>query len=262
MSRNHPEVDHIREIYTRLYARFGPQHWWPADSDFEVIVGAVLTQNTNWKNVEKAIANLKSIDALSVERLHAMDQEELAQCIRPAGYFNVKAKRLKQVVAFIMERFGGSLSNMRRVPLEDLRSQLLAVNGVGPETADSILLYALQKKVFVCDAYTKRFMTRHNWAAPEADYHTVQDIFMSVLPADAPMFNEYHALIVKLCKEHCKTVPDCEGCPLADLDYNADHRCSGCYRSFGFDEKGIRRQKKNNTVYCRRCGDNGKAQKN
>ncbi|MBL8012760.1 MAG: endonuclease III domain-containing protein [Candidatus Omnitrophica bacterium] len=251
MIKNKPQTHFIWNIYQNLYERFGPQFWWPADSEFEVIVGAVLTQNTNWKNVEKAIDNLKAADVLKLESLHAMPPGRLANYIKPAGYFNIKAKRLKNVVAFVMERFDGSLDKMRQQPLEVLRSQLLSVNGVGPETADSILLYALGKSVFVVDAYTKRFLIRHNWVAPQADYHQVQALFSGALKSDVKLFNEYHALIVRLAKEHCKTVPDCRECPLVDMNYDVFSRCGNCFRAITTENRKI--DTLNNKFLCEAC---------
>lgn len=255
MTRNKSQFHFVKEVYKRLYDRFGPQSWWPADSDFEVIVGAVLTQNTNWKNVQKAILNLKQADCLSLEKLHAMPHEQLAGYIKPAGYFNIKAKRLRHVVAFIVERFNGSLQQMRQEPLEELRLQLLSVNGVGPETADSILLYALGKPMFVVDAYTKRFLLRHNWVSSQADYHDIQKIFINALEADEKIFNEYHALIVQLGKEFCKTTPDCEDCPLVNLNYDLTQRCERCYRSYNRNAKTRISNKKENLSLCEECKD-------
>lgn len=253
MVKNKSQTHFIREIYQILYGRFGPQYWWPADSDFEVIVGAVLTQNTNWRNVEKAIVNLKSANVLTLEKLHAMPLDKLAEYIKPAGYFNIKAKRLKNVVAFIRERFDGSLEKMRQQSLEALRPQLLSVNGVGPETADSILLYALGKPVFVVDGYTKRFLVRHNWVSSQSDYNDIQSVFTNALESNAKVFNEYHALIVRLAKEHCKTVPDCKQCPLVELSYDLLQRCGMCYRSLGREERTIGTRTQNDAIVCKVC---------
>ena len=214
----------LQQIYETLYRAFGPQHWWPGDSPFEVMVGAILTQNTNWANVEKAIANLKGADLLDPARLYQACEnspppkgegqgEGVLSLIRPAGYFNIKAKRLRNFLKFFIDEFGGDVTLMKKAPLETLRPMLLGVNGIGPETADSILLYALDKPIFVCDAYTYRIFTRHGIAGEDADYHQLQSIFMDNLPNDPKLFNEYHALIVRLGKDLCRPKPRCEGCP-------------------------------------------------
>lgn len=245
----------IPKIYQALFKHFGPQHWWPGETPFEVIVGAVLTQNTNWGNVEKAIVNLKNEGLLSVEKLHSILPERLAQVIKPAGYFNIKAKRLKNVVSFIVNGYGGSLDEMRKQPLEKLREQWLSVNGVGPETADSILLYALGKPVFVVDAYTKRFLTRHNMAVVSDDYNRVQKKFTDALDNDTQLFNEYHALIVKLAKVHCKTKPDCDTCPLRNIRYELNNRCTRCYRTFLKGDRKYSSDRKGKSIHCRNCQD-------
>jgi len=203
------------KIYRRLYSGFGPQHWWPGDTPFEVAVGAILTQNTNWGNVERAIGNLKRNKLLSVRKMHAVPPDELAQVIRPAGYFNVKARRLKAFLDMLAEGYGGSLKRMDKEDTQSLRERLLGVNGIGPETADSILLYALGRPVFVIDAYTKRVLSRHGVLDHDEPYEVYQDFFHSSLKPDVKLFNEYHALIVQVGKTHCRPgKPDCEGCPL------------------------------------------------
>lgn len=206
----------LHDVFERLLASFGPQKWWPAKSPWEVIVGAVLTQNTAWSNVERAIENLREADLLSLERLARVRQEELEELIRPAGYFRIKARRLRNVIEFIQEHYG-SLDAMFATDQETLRIQLLTVSGIGPETADSILLYAGSMPSFVVDAYTARIWKRHGWIEPEADYHALKDFFESRLPSDATLFNEYHALIVSVGKHYCRTRPKCDGCPLQDL---------------------------------------------
>ncbi len=221
----------LEEIYRRLYRRFGPQSWWPGETRLEIMVGAVLTQNTNWTNVEKAILSLKKARALSVAALEEIPVKKLAALIRPSGYFNIKAKRLKNFIRFIVREYGGNCAAMKKTPLPELRKKLLSVNGIGPETADSILLYALDKPVFVIDAYTKRFLSRHNFIARDADYHAVQELFASALKPDVQKFNEYHALIVHLGKHFCRTKPSCEACPLHDFHYTPANRCGQCYRS-------------------------------
>jgi endonuclease-3 related protein len=204
----------VRSLYKRLYVRYGPQHWWPGDTPFEVAVGAILTQNTNWGNVEKAIRNLKTAHALSATALHTLPAAELALLITPAGYFNIKAKRLKNFIAFLVGEYKGSMKQMAKEPLPVIRENLLSVNGIGPETADSILLYALGKQTFVIDAYTKRVLSRHTMLDHEAPYDIFQKLFHENLEADVQLYNEYHALIVRLAKEYCRTKPLCSGCPL------------------------------------------------
>ena len=210
---------HIKKIYARLLAHYGPQSWWPAQSRFEVIIGAIITQNTNWTNVEKAIVNLRRENVLTPRALKNISLKNLSKWINPAGYFNVKARRLKNFVDFLFKEYDGRLDQMVKEPLEQLRRKLLSVNGIGPETADSILLYALDKPVFVVDAYTKRILSRHHLIDADADYHEVQKKFVESLSTDTQMFNEYHALIVRLAKETCKTKPLCGQCPLKDINY-------------------------------------------
>jgi len=202
-------------IYKTLYEAYGPQHWWPGDTPFEMMAGAVLTQNTAWTNVEKAIANLKKSRLLSLSRLHNAPGKRLASLIRPSGYFNIKARRLKSLTAFVVGRYRGSLKRMFADDPRTLREGLLGVNGIGPETADSILLYAANRPYFVVDAYTKRVFSRHGFIADGAGYHEAQRLFMNNLPADVRLYNEYHALIVRIGKERCKkSRPLCAGCPL------------------------------------------------
>lgn len=210
--------DVLQKIYDRLYRRFGPQYWWPGQTPFEVMVGAILTQNTNWGNVEKAIAALRKEKALTCKAIAGMDRKTLASLIRPAGYYNIKAARLKNYVGFFCREFNGSVRRMAREEKASLRERLLAVNGVGRETADSILLYALEKPVFVVDAYTKRIFSRHGIIAEDADYEAVRAVFTTGLRQDTRLYNEYHALIVRLGKEYClKREPRCESCPLKEL---------------------------------------------
>jgi len=205
----------LMDIYDALFAHYGPQHWWPGDTPFEVMVGAILTQNTNWQNVEKAIANLKRAKKLSARAIHEMPDTELAELIRPSGYFNIKAKRLKSYISYFMECYGGSVARMKKADCAGLREEILAVKGVGPETADSILLYAIGCPVFVVDAYTKRIFSRHGFFPEAADYHEVQRYFVERLPVDAKLYNEYHALIVRLAKDRClKQAGKCEICLL------------------------------------------------
>ncbi|MDD4939321.1 MAG: endonuclease III domain-containing protein [Candidatus Omnitrophica bacterium] len=205
----------LNDIYRRLYVRFGPQKWWPAESPFEVMVGAILTQNTNWLNVERAINNIKKNKLLSPRRLYELKQRRLASLIKPAGYYNIKAKRLRNFLKFFIKDYQGSALKMSRRGLSLLRQQLLGVNGIGPETADSILLYALNKPVFVVDAYTKRILFRHGFIGEGAGYDQAQNLFMQNLEKRVKLYNEYHALIVRLGKEFCrKNNPRCRTCPL------------------------------------------------
>jgi endonuclease-3 related protein len=202
-------------IYRRLYAYFGPQHWWPGQTPFEVIIGAILTQNTNWTNAERAIDNLKKNKLLIPRRLHRLSPKRLAAIIRSAGYYNIKAKRLKEFLNFLFKLYGGSIKKLSLQDVDSLRPRLLSVNGIGPETADSILLYALDKPVFVVDAYTKRILSRHRIIKEDAGYEEIQNLFMQNLTPSLRLFNEYHALLVKLGKEFClKKNPRCKLCPL------------------------------------------------
>jgi len=204
----------LLQIYKKLYTSFGPQHWWPGDTPFEVAVGAILTQNTNWGNVEKAIENLKKNRLLRPSALHDLSHDRLAELIRPAGYFNIKAKRLKNFIDLLMREYQGSMNRMKKEDFSSVRKKLLSVNGIGPETADSIILYALEKPVFVIDAYTKRVLSRHNILDHDASYEAFQNLFHSKLKENISLFNEYHALFVRLAKENCRTKPLCTGCPL------------------------------------------------
>lgn len=207
----------LREIYRRLLAAYGPQHWWPADSPSEVMIGAVLTQNTAWHSVERAMVNLRSHKLLSIPALYRIPQEELARLIRPAGYFRLKARRLKNLIDLVSGAYGGDLERMAKVATPELRAALLKVKGIGPETADSILLYAFRRPVFVVDAYTLRVVTGHGLLHFKATYRELQELFMEHLPPDEAMFNEYHALLVQVGKRHCRRTPSCPGCPLEPL---------------------------------------------
>ncbi len=207
----------LEEIFRLLLARFGPQHWWPGETPLEIMVGAVLTQNTNWENVEKAIANLKAADLLDLHRLAELPTGMLAELIRPSGYYNLKAVRLHNLLHAITAEHD-SLESFFAADLYELREALLAVKGIGPETADSILLYAAGKATFVIDAYTHRLLLRHGLIWEESDYYEMQELFLTALPADLALFNEYHALIVRVGKEYCrKTRPRCGECPLREL---------------------------------------------
>jgi len=205
----------LLDMYQKLYQAFGPQQWWPADTRFEIAVGAILTQNTNWGNVEKAIHNLKKNKALSAKSIHAMPLQMLAELIRPAGYYNVKARRLKYFIAFLMNGYQGSMKKMKNEATKPLREKLIGINGIGPETADSILLYALEKPVFVIDAYTKRVLSRHGVMEHKKPYDEYQKLFHASLRKNVELFNEYHALFVSVGKTFCKMKnPLCNKCPL------------------------------------------------
>lgn len=204
-------------VHRLLLEKLGPQHWWPGESPFEVMVGAVLVQNTAWRNVERAIANLRDARVLEPHRLAALPASELEELIRPAGYFRIKAKRLSNLVSFVVDRYDGSLDAIREADSWQLREQLLAVNGVGPETADSILLYALDKPVMVVDAYTHRIWARHGWIDYDADYHRLQEQIAGELPDEAALFNELHAELVHVGHHWCKRIPRCEACPLREM---------------------------------------------
>jgi len=207
-------AERLKEMFDLLFRRFGPQHWWPGETQLEIIVGAVLTQNTNWKNVEKAIRNLKERDILSLEALHGHSLPELAEAVRPAGFYNLKAKRLRNLLDLIMGRHEGDLQGFLAEEPSTLREALLSVKGIGRETADSILLYAAQAPVFVIDAYTYRILHRHGMAYEQATYDELQALFMENLPEDSHLFNEFHALIVRTGKDYCRKSPRCGACPL------------------------------------------------
>lgn len=187
------------------------------------MVGAVLTQNTNWANVEKAIANLKKADVLSPQQLHQLDFQSLAQLIKPAGYYNIKSRRLKNLVSWFYDRYEGAIERLGELSVERLREELLAVKGVGRETADSIILYALNKPTFVVDTYTFRMLYRHGCIDRESDYETVKDYCQDHLPREVRLYNEFHALIVQVGKKHCKPRPQCEDCPLARYEHTIEN---------------------------------------
>ncbi len=204
----------LMEGFDRLLAHFGPRGWWPGETPFEVMIGAILTQNANWKNVEMAIQNLKDKGVLDPEALLSLRPAMLQRLIRPAGFFRVKTNRLIAFLKYYMSGYGGSARKMAGQDLAKLREELLSVNGIGPETADSILLYAMKKPIFVIDAYTKRILSRHALCAEEDGYDQLQELFMDRLAHDVVLFNEYHALIVEAGKNFCRPKPRCEGCPL------------------------------------------------
>ncbi|OHB58032.1 MAG: endonuclease [Planctomycetes bacterium RBG_13_44_8b] len=212
----------IQQIYKLLFERFGPQHWWPGNTKDEIIVGAILTQNTNWQNVEKAIGNLKKASLMSLEKLHLTGQEQLAELIRPAGYYNIKAKRLRNFLNWLFENYNGSLDKIENIDTQTLREELLQINGVGRETADSILLYAFDRPVFVIDAYTYRVAVRHQLIEPECDYEQLRSFFEDNLEDDVKLFNEYHALLVRAGKEFCRPKARCADCPLEKLPHQVE----------------------------------------
>lgn len=203
-------------IYRRLFLAFGKQKWWPAESPFEVIVGAILTQGTAWSNVEKSILLLRK-SPLTPHHLYSMRRKDLSKRIRSSGFFNVKSKRLQNFLSYLFKQWNGNLDRMFQTPLSILRRGLLSVSGLGRETVDSILLYAGGKPIFVVDAYTRRIFSQHGFFQEDEPYDVIQDYFMKSLPHDSPLFNEYHALLVKVGKEHCRATPFCRGCPLDPL---------------------------------------------
>jgi endonuclease III related protein len=218
----------LMAMYRAMHARFGHRAWWPAadgappgERKLEICVGAILTQNTNWRNVEKAIANLRLAGCMSVGDILAKPPAELAQIIRPAGYYNIKAKRLRNFASRVREAFGGDIEAFLARPVSALRDDLLSVNGIGRETADSIILYAAGLPTFVVDAYTARIGARHFLFAPEDDYDAIKDVFESAMPADAELFNDYHAQLVQTGKEFCRPLARCAGCPLEKFPHDA-----------------------------------------
>lgn len=210
-----PTAKVLMRIYEALFRHYGPLHWWPGETSFEVMVGAILTQNTAWTNVEKAIKNLKQSNLLNARRMLETPDEKLAQFIRPAGYFNIKSKRLKNFLKFFYGRYNANVKKMFKSTLSRLRDELLQINGIGEETADSILLYAGNKASFVVDAYTRRVLTRHRYIKGGEKYGEIQSLFTKHLKPNPPLYNEYHAQIVAVGKDFCRKTPDCQSCPLA-----------------------------------------------
>ena len=208
----------LRKIYNILYASYGPQSWWPADTPFEVMLGAILTQNTNWTNVERAVAGLRSVVSLTPAGVLSLPDAKLQEAIRPSGYFRQKAARLQIFCRYLLDKYDGQIEYMKGVPTRELRHELLDLAGIGPETADSILLYACALPVFVVDAYTVRLFARLGLCEDNAKYDKVQALFMDNLDPDVQMFNEYHALIVRHVKERCrKREPKCGDCKIRDM---------------------------------------------
>ena len=204
----------LMEIYNLLLSSFGPQNWWPAETKLEMMVGAILTQNTSWINVEKAILNLKEKSLFSIQKLSQIPASMLAEYIRPAGYYNLKVKRLKNLITFIVDRYNGDISNLFSLNTEAIREKLLTVKGIGLETADSIVLYGAERPIFVVDTYTHRILTRHGLIEEDAGYNDVQSFFMDNLSHDVELYKEFHALIVKTGKDFCRRKPRCSKCPL------------------------------------------------
>lgn len=210
-----PATTPLNLYYHTLYESLGPQSWWPAKTPFEVIVGAILTQNTNWTNVERAIANLRREHLLTPQAMERVSTAHVASLIRSSGYFRQKAKKLKAFVRFLRDEYSGSPKRMFQTPTAELREKLLGVHGIGPETADSILLYAGAKEIFVVDAYTKRILSRHDWVSEKATYEEMRTLVESHLPRDVSRYNEFHALLVNVGKNWCRPRdPRCSQCPL------------------------------------------------
>jgi endonuclease-3 related protein len=235
-----PTTQTLRRIYDALHRAFGPQGWWPGRTRTEIVVGAILTQNTNWKNVERAIAQLRAAGLLDWAALRDVPVGQLAELVRPAGYYNIKAARLKHFVTWLWAEHGGDFDGLaergvddvaqpppavrwhsRPRLCDDLRAELLGIKGIGPETADSILLYALDRPTFVVDAYTARVAVRHRLIDAPVDYDGLKALFEDHLPVDARLFNEYHALLVAVGKHHCRPRAQCPGCPLERFDHDA-----------------------------------------
>ena len=209
----------LMQIYDALMAHYGPQGWWPAESAAETIIGAILVQHTAWRNVERAISSLKAQNLLDFRAIHGLDHGSLAKIVQPAGTPTVKARRLQAFAAWLGRRHGFVLDSMSATPQDELRRELLAINGIGPETADCIVLYAAQQPAFVVDAYTRRVLTRHLLADSNWGYDQLKDLFEGNLPREVRLFNEFHALLVEVGKRHCRKAPVCAGCPLEHLEH-------------------------------------------
>jgi endonuclease III related protein len=204
----------IREVFEQLLSALGPQYWWPADSPFEVIVGAILTQNTAWRNVKQAIGRLRENDLLTSQSISTLSLSELALLIRSSGYYNQKARKLKAFCDHLHNHWQGRLDDFLSQDMEKLRTELLGLHGIGPETADSILLYAARQPSFVVDAYTYRIFHRHGWVPESIAYEDLRSFFMEAMEPDVAMFQEYHALLVRTGHLYCRRKPSCESCPL------------------------------------------------
>ncbi len=212
----------LLQIYDALMAHYGPQGWWPAESRTETIIGTILVQHTAWKNVERAIANLKAQNLLDFRAIYDLDHGSLSKIIQPAGTPTVKARRLQAFAAWLGARHGFVLDSMSATPQDVLRRELLAIKGIGPETADCIVLYAAQQPAFVVDTYTRRVLSRHFLADSNWGYDQIKDLFEANLPRNVRLFNEFHALLVEVGKRHCRKAPLCAGCPLEHLEHTAE----------------------------------------
>jgi endonuclease-3 related protein len=207
------------EFYNKLYKHFGQQGWWPGDSKLEIVLGAILTQNTAWSNVVSALNNIKNAGTLSLEYLRKTDKDSLALLIRPAGYFNQKTERVKGFIKFLDENYDGHLENLLSIDMPEIRTILLSIKGIGPETADDIILYAAEKPVFVIDAYTKRIISRHLLCKADVSYYDLQNIIEAEVPRKVKIYKEYHGLFVVLAKKFCfKKNPGCDKCPLGSYE--------------------------------------------
>ncbi len=204
----------LLDLFHTLLAAFGPQGWWPADSPFEVIVGAILTQNTAWKNVTRAIHRLKEHDLLDPQKILEAEPDHLRRCVQPAGFFRQKSEYLLEFCRHLQAHYAGDLSLFLSREMDPLRRELLSIRGIGPETADSILLYAAEKPSFVVDAYTRRIFSAHGWVPPTIGYQALRQYFMDALPPDVYLFQEFHALLVRLGHLFCRRNPRCQGCPM------------------------------------------------
>jgi len=212
-----PSDADIRSLYDRLYAAYGPQHWWPGDGPFDVIVGAILTQNTNWTNVEKALHALRDANVWSFNAIYRTERDELATLIRPSGYFNQKARKLHEFAALVANDFNGELDQLLGLPTHDLRARLLNIWGIGEETADDIVLYAANKPSFVIDTYTRRIVDRLGWRVDGNQYSDYQSLFTQRLPQDATLYNEYHAMLDHHASAVCRPTPRCDECCLRNM---------------------------------------------
>ena len=212
-----PERAMLLDLYRRLFERYGPQHWWPAESPFEVIIGAILTQGTSWANVERALSNLKASGCFSPQWLWEIPEAELATLLKPSGFFNAKARKLKAFINHLWDNYAGDLDKLLTKEVSELRAELLSIHGIGEETADDIILYAAAEPSFVIDSYTRRILKRLGLAPARETYQEYQALFHRGLPVDPPLYNEYHALLDRHAKETCRKQPLCGGCCLRDL---------------------------------------------
>ncbi|HQN19237.1 MAG TPA: endonuclease III domain-containing protein [Syntrophobacteraceae bacterium] len=208
----------IRGVFDRLFSALGPQYWWPADTPFEVIVGAILTQNTAWRNVKQAIGRLRESNLLTGEAINAVSLQDLASLIRSSGYYNQKARKLKAFCEHVQNHWQGRLNDFLSQDMENLRAELLGLHGIGPETADSIILYAAGQPSFVVDAYTHRIFHRHGWVPEAVQYEDLRSYFMEALEPDPAMYQEYHALLVRTGHLYCRRKPTCGSCPLHEWE--------------------------------------------